>query len=161
MVRDDTPDMKTRSSSGFTIMELLIVVVIIGIVSAAAYPLARSALVRTDVRGARYHATNLITQARAAAQETGRVTTLSFASNRALITATPRLVAVAGSTVDTIAGTPVNYSQAYGVTVTGSNGTSIVFDSRGLVSSGANTITFARSGITDRMIVTGLGRVTR
>lgn len=150
----------TPQRAGFTIMELLIVVVIIGITAAAAYPLIGRAMTRIDVRGARYHATTLITQARAAAQETGRTATLSFAGNRAVITATPRLVAAVGSTVDTI-GTPVNYTQAYRVTVTGTAGTSIVFDPRGLASSVATTIRFARSGITDSVIVTGLGRVTR
>lgn len=146
--------------AGFTLMELLVVIVIIGVTAAAAYPLIGSAMTRIDVRGARYHATTLITQARAAAQETGRTTTLSFAGNRALITASPRLVSAVGSTVDTI-GTPANYTQAYGVTVTGTAGTSIVFDSRGLASSVATTLRFTRTGITDSVIVTDLGRITR
>jgi prepilin-type N-terminal cleavage/methylation domain-containing protein len=150
----------TVRRAGFTIMELLIVVVIIGITAAAAYPLAGAALARMDTRGARYHATTLITQARSAAQETGRTTTLSFAGNRALITASPRLVSVMGSTVDTIA-TPVDYIADYQVVVTGSNGTSIVFDSRGLASTGATTIRFTRGAMQDSVMVSDLGRVTR
>lgn len=144
--------------AGFTIMELLLVIVIIGITAAAAYPLIGSAKARIDVRGARYHATTLLTLARAAAQESGRTATLSFTGNRALITATPRLVSAVGSTVDTIPGTPVNYAQAYQVTVTG---TTVVFDSRGLASSGATTLRFTRAGISDSLMVSDLGRITR
>ena len=64
--------MSVRPNAGFTLLEALIIMVIVGIVSAAAYPLARNAVVRSDVHGARSHAVTLFGLARATAQETGR-----------------------------------------------------------------------------------------
>jgi prepilin-type N-terminal cleavage/methylation domain-containing protein len=153
--------MKTSQSAGFTLVEALLVVVIAGIVMAAGFPLAQRAVVRSNVRGARSHAISLYTLARAAAQETGRTTTLSFTGNVGLITASPRLVAAAGSTVDTIRGTPANFASTYRVAVTGSSGTSITIDSRGLMTSAGTTLRFTRDGITDSLVASGFGRIAR
>lgn len=153
--------MRRMSDNGFTLVEALVVIVIAGLVAAAGFPIAQRAVVRSNVSGARSHAVSLFTTARAAAQETGRTVTYSFTGNVALITASPRLVAAAGSTLDTIRGTPVNFQGTYGVTVTGNPGTTLTVDSRGLVSSAGTTLRFTRAGVVDSMTVSDLGRVTR
>lgn len=152
--------MRRMRESGFTLVEALVVIVVVGLVVATGFPLAQRAVVRSNVRGARSHAVSLFTTARASAQETGRTVTYSFTGNVALITATPRLIA-AGGTVDTIRGTPINFRGTYGVTVSGTPSTTMTVDSRGLLSSSATTIVFTRAGVADSMTISDLGRVTR
>lgn len=153
--------MSSHCRGGFTLVEALVVMVIAGLVMAIGFPLAQRAVVRINVGGARSHAISLFSTARASAQQTGRTVTYSFTGNVALLTATPRLVPVAGSSVDTLRGTPVNFRATYGVTVSGSAGTSMTVDGRGLLSAGATTLRFTRGGVTDSMMVTDLGRVAR
>lgn len=97
-------------------------------------------------------------RARASALESGRATTLRWTGDVAVITATPRISGAPG--VDTI-GAPENFGLTYGVSVTGSPGTALTIDPRGLGTSASTTIFFTRNGLRDSMIVTGYGRVVK
>lgn len=146
------------STAGFTLVEAMSVLVMMGIVLAMGFPVLGRALVRSDVRSARNVAVSLYHEARASALETGRVTTLTFAGNRALITATPRLVG-AGA-VDTV-GHVQDLGVLYGVTVSATPSNTMSVDPRGLGSSVSTTVFFDRTGRRDSMVVTGFGRVIR
>jgi prepilin-type N-terminal cleavage/methylation domain-containing protein len=146
-----------RERAGFTMIELLVVIVIIGIVVGIGFPSLNRAKVKSDIRSARSQAVALYYQARSTAFMTGRFTTLTFTGNRAVITATPRL---SGVGVDTI-GNVQNLGQLYGVTVTVTPGNAVVVDPRGLGNSVPTTVYFTRSGQQDSMLVTGFGRVIR
>lgn len=148
------PDRSPKA--GFTLVEVMIVVIMIGITSLLTAPKLRDALSRTTVRSARSNLIALYQQARGSAIETGRVTTLSFAGNVALLTATPRLSGA--GTVDTI-GNPQNFFLLYQVTVT--PGGPLAVDPRGLGSSVATTIYLQRDGYTDSVTVSGFGRLIK
>jgi prepilin-type N-terminal cleavage/methylation domain-containing protein len=144
--------------TGFTLIEILVVVVIIGIIVGIGFPSLNRAKVKSDVRSARSQAVALYYQARSTAFVTGRLTTLTFTGNQAVITATPRLSGV--GTADTI-GNVQDLGQLYGVAVTVSPGNAVAVDPRGLGNSVPTTIYFTRSGQQDSMLVTGFGRVIR
>jgi type II secretory pathway pseudopilin PulG len=148
------------SPNGFTLIEALIIIALVGLLALMAFPLLEKSVTRANVRNARTLAIGLYSRARASALETGRVTTLSFAGNVAIITATPRLEPAAGSTLDTLGG-PEDLLVLYGVTVTGAPTTVLTVDPRGLASSNATTIYFTRAGRTDSMSVSGFGRVVK
>jgi type II secretory pathway pseudopilin PulG len=145
---------------GFTFIEALIVFVLMGLIVMIAIPVMGRSLNAANVRNARTQAIGLYARARSSSLETGRVATLDFTGNIALITATPRLVPVAGSTLDTLGG-PYDLQNLYGVTVTGNPSTILTVDPRGLASSNATTIYFSRDGRTDSMAVSGFGRVIK
>jgi len=150
----------SRAPGGFTLVEALIIMALIGLLAIMAFPLIERSLTTANVRNARTLAIGLYARARSSALETGRVTTLSFSANVALITATPRLAPAVGSTLDTLGG-PEDLQALYGVTVTGSPSTTLTVDPRGLASSNATTIYFSRPGTIDSMAVSGFGRVVK
>jgi Tfp pilus assembly protein FimT len=145
---------------GFTFIELLIVFIFVGLMVLIAFPLLERSLTSANVRNARTLSIGLYQRARSSALETGRVTALTFNGNVAAVTATPRLVPLAGSTEDTLGG-PHDLLALYGVTVTGNPTTTLTVDPRGLASSNATTIYFTRLGKTDSMQVSGFGRVVK
>ena len=151
--------MQVNNRKGFTLIEALVVVVMIGILAALAYPRLTGALAKNNVRAARGHIISMYAQARAAAVETNRIATLNFGSSRAWITASPRLSAGVG-VIDTI-GQVDNLTTRYGVTVTGTPATTLSVDPRGFGSSAATTIFVTRTGFTDSMVVSAFGRVVK
>ncbi|HSE67186.1 MAG TPA: type II secretion system protein [Gemmatimonadales bacterium] len=148
------------SRGGFTLIETLVVIVMISIILTIGFPSLNRARVKSDIRSARNQAVALYYTARSSAVMTGRVTTLTFNGNRAVITATPRLSPSVGSTADTI-GNVENLGVVYGVTISASPGNAVTVDPRGLGSSVATTVYFTRNGQQDSMLVTGYGRVIR
>ena len=154
--------MSTRTK-GFTIIETLMVVAILGTVVLIGYPRMRDGMVRTNVRGARTTLINLITKARTAATQSNRVTLLKINGNDAFVLARPRLaVPVVGNTVDTLG--PVEHLDlSYGVTVTALVD-SLRFDPRGLGTGFAlagTTFSVSRNGKTEVITIDGLGRVRK
>lgn len=146
--------------SGFTLIEMLMVIVIVGMLVLIGFPKVSSAMVKTNVRGARTTLANMFTKARTVATQTNRKTRLKFNGNQVWIVASPRLLPGAG-TVDTI-GPVENLNTLYGVAVT-SPVDSITFDPRGLAAGfgATSTLKVAKSGHTDSIVVDGLGRVVK
>jgi prepilin-type N-terminal cleavage/methylation domain-containing protein len=147
---------------GFSLVEMLIVVVILGIIVLLGFPRMRAGLVNNNVRAARTTFINMIAGARAAASQTNRSTWVKIEGNRAVVLARPRLDGLTGSTnADTI-GPVQNLSSAYGVTLTATPADSFRFNP-GFTTLGATTTTFtiSRSGHSDIVTVDGLGRVQK
>jgi prepilin-type N-terminal cleavage/methylation domain-containing protein len=150
-----------RSRSGFTLVEALIVVVILGLIALIGLPKISAAMVRTDLRSARTTMINLVATARAASVQRNRVTWIKRNGNMAYVGATPRVVPLAGSTADTV-GPVHNLGTTYKVTMAGAD--SVQFDPRGFGSwagGGSVTITLSRSGHSETITIDGLGRVIK
>ena len=149
-----------RSRSGFTLVEALIVVVVLGLMTLIAFPRMSAAMSRSDLRSARTTMINLVVMARVASMQSNRVTWVKVEGNSAYVGATPRLTPVAGSTADTV-GVIHDLGEAYGVTLAGVD--SIRFDPRGFGAGfGAlGTITLSRDGHSEIITIDGLGRVTK
>jgi prepilin-type N-terminal cleavage/methylation domain-containing protein len=148
---------------GFTLIEMLIVVVIFGLLVLMAYPRASRGLVKSNVRSARTTLANLFPKARAAAMQRGRSASVDFNGNNVVVTASPRTV-VGPGTVDTLGGVQ-NLSSLYGVTVSISPSVaSVAYDARGFAGGlGASPVTIwvTRSGNQDSVVLDGLGRVRK
>lgn len=144
--------------AGFSLTELLIVVVIVGILMAVASPRVRRAWFRSEVIAARNAVANLYTTARLTALQTGRRVVLKRNGNVVTVEAWPRLVALGGSTRDTIGGA-VDLFARYGVTLTATPDTVFV-DPKGL---GGNSLVWRvdRAEFADSVRVNNLGIVLR
>ena len=151
--------MATRRT-GFTMIEMLIAVVILGILVIIALPRMRDGVIKNNVRAARTTLINMIAGARAAASQTNRSTWVKIESNRTLVLARPRLVPVSGSNADTI-GPIQDLSQLYGVTVTASVDSFRFNPTLMTLASTSTKFTITRSGRTDTVVVDGLGRVLK
>jgi len=147
-----------RSRSGFTLIEALIVVVVLGLIMVIGYPKVGAAMGKTDLRSARTTVINLVATARAASVQTNRPTWIKFEGNKAYVLARPRKKAGAG-TADTV-GTVQDLSAQYKVTVAPVLD-SIQFDPRGFGVSLADTVTLTRNGHTETVRLDGLGRVIK
>jgi prepilin-type N-terminal cleavage/methylation domain-containing protein len=152
--------MATRTN-GFTIIETMMVVTILGAVTLIGYPRMRDGMTRTSVRGARTTLINLLSKARTAATQTNRITLLKIEGNNAFVLARPRLVAAAGSDADTLGAVEL-LGDIYGVTVTAAID-SVRFDPRGLGTGFGTGTDFlvSKNGKTETIRVDGLGRVTK
>jgi len=157
---------RVRSRSGFTLIEMLIVVVILGLIVLFGYPKVGAAMAKTDLRSARTTVINLVATARAASVQTNRRTWIKFEGNKAYVLARPRQKVGGGAGIqppDTV-GTVQNLSAQYGVTLaTGADPDSIQFDPRGF---GANlglgvVVTLSRNGHAETVTLDGLGRVIK
>jgi prepilin-type N-terminal cleavage/methylation domain-containing protein len=146
---------------GFTLIEIMIVVVIFGIMVIVAYPKASSALVKNDVRSSRTALANTFSKARAVAMQGSRTGRVEFNGNNVLVTASPRVVAVAGSDRDTVGGVQ-NLNSVYHVTLTPSPST-VVYDPRGFAAGLSQPLKLylTRSGKRDSLTLDYLGRVTK
>jgi prepilin-type N-terminal cleavage/methylation domain-containing protein len=151
-----------RSRTGFTLIETLIVVVLLGLLVLIAFPRMSAALVRTELRGARTSMINLVAKARAAAAQSNRRTWVMFNGNSAYVLARPRQTPLAFSDADTV-GSVQDLAELYKVTVT-ADAASIQFDPRGFGSgldADGVTIVLARDGYSSTITIDGLGRVTK
>jgi prepilin-type N-terminal cleavage/methylation domain-containing protein len=146
-----------RARSGFTLIEALVCVVVLGLICLIGFPKISAAMVRSDLRSARTTVVNLVATARAASIQTGRRTWVKFDGNNAYV-----LIRDANETVtaDTI-GAVQNLSAQYAVTVVGVD--SIAFDPRGFGASFGDTtsVTLSRNSHSETVTLDGLGRVIK
>jgi prepilin-type N-terminal cleavage/methylation domain-containing protein len=150
-----------RQTNGFTLIETMMVVTILGAMMLIGFPRMRDGMTRTNVRGARTTLINLLSKARTAATQTNRTTLLKIEGNNAFVLARPRLVAAGISNADTL-GAVERLGDIYGVTVTAAID-SVRFDPRGLGTGFGTGTDFLVSlnGKTETIRVDGLGRVTK
>jgi prepilin-type N-terminal cleavage/methylation domain-containing protein len=143
--------------AGFTLTELLLVVVIIGIVSLYVFPRAGRIYDRTMVAGARGVITNLYNATRATARASNHTMVLKRTGN-VLVIEQNRFFPSTGK--DTVGGLKNLFAQ-YGVTVTGQD--SIQVDARGMLLSSATEYKWVitRDGYSDSVMVNAYGRIVR
>jgi len=139
-----------QNSNGFTLSEMLIVVVVMGGLMLLALPRFRAVVQQSDVRGARTKVVTLYNQARANAMTTNRPTAVRFTGNTAVITAT-----LPGGGLDTLGGVEDLHGD-YGVTV--SSPAILAIDPRGF-GRGGGTIEVMRGAYADTVEIGGFGRV--
>ena len=145
---------------GFTLMEMLIVIVVISAVSLISVPSIRSAKLKSELRSSRTAVAGMYARARSAAIQYNRSTIVAFNGASVAVLATPRMVAAAGSTVDTI-GRVNNLGVAYGVTVA-STSDSLRVDPRGFgANTAAVTVRLTRAEFTDSVVIGAFGRLTQ
>lgn len=145
---------------GFTLVETLIVVVLLGLIVLIGFPKMSAALGRSDLRGARTTMINMVAAARAASVQGNRLTWVKFQGNTAHVLARPRLVVDGVSNADTV-GAVRNLSAQYGVTVVATD--SIQFDPRGFGTDfgGTKTIVLSKGGHSSTITIDGVGRVRK
>jgi prepilin-type N-terminal cleavage/methylation domain-containing protein len=148
--------------SGFTLLEVAIVLIIVGLVMAFTLPRIHTALEKTNVRSARVGFGSLAARARAVAVQRGCVSTLNFSTGSAgKVWVTACKVSGVGA-VDTV-GTIEPLAVRYGVTVSSSQST-VQYDPRGLtVGYQAATVVFTAnsSGTKDSAMINKYGKVVR
>jgi prepilin-type N-terminal cleavage/methylation domain-containing protein len=145
---------KPSRSAGFSLIELLIVVVIIGLVMLFTFPRAGRILDHTNVKGARTAIVNKLNATRTAARTSNQVAVLRLNANNLWL----ELNAMTGTGKTTVPG-GVGLNKTYGVTVTGPD--SVRFDPRGMSLSGTQTYVVTKNGFSDSVVVNGYGRITR
>lgn len=142
---------------GFTLVEIMIVIVIGGLLVLLGFPRLRGAMESTNLNSARGAVASLHARARAVAAEQTRTTSLMFDGNRAGVVAFPRRLPGAGQ-FDTI-GAVIDLNQLYGVTVT-TAGDAIGFDPRGFGTNSAQaTVQVSRSGHSKMLTISPFGRL--
>lgn len=147
-------------TAGYTIVEMVLVVVIMGVIAAIGFPRIRGALDSQNVRSARAAAQTFVVKARAAAVQRGCRGTLNTPGDGRMWVTVCRAVPAVGSTVDTL-GPVETLAARYNVTISPSRD-SIAFDARGLkINFERVTIRFAHGSITDSLVVNELGKVVR
>lgn len=146
--------------TGFTLMEMLLVILILGITMLIGLPRMSAGVTSASVRGARTTLINQLTRTRIAATQTNRIALLKVQGNNAVILLRPRLLPGVGD-ADTL-GAVARLGDSYGVTVSGAVD-SVRFDPRGMASGFGTGTTFAisRYGTTETIRIDGLGRVTK
>jgi prepilin-type N-terminal cleavage/methylation domain-containing protein len=145
---------------GFSLVEMLIVVAILGILVAIGLPRMRAGMINNNVRAARTTVINMIAAARSAAAQTNRSTWVKIQGGRALVLARPRLVWLSGSDADTI-GPIQNLTQLYGVTVTATVDSFRFNPTLTTLGAVSTKFTITRDGRIDTVVVDGLGRVLK
>lgn len=146
------------NGKGFTLIEIVLVLAIIGIASAIAYPKLGGALTKQNVYAARGTLTTMHAKARASAMSRGRRTALALQGGNLVIISSHPVTGVR----DTV-GTPINVVQRYGVTfVTNPSRDSLIFDSRGLGTETSSTsMVVSKGGYADTVQIAPMGRIVR
>ena len=145
---------------GFTLIEMMIVVVVIGAMLAFALPYFRSSNTKSDVRGAMDAIAALHGLTKQTAVQRGRITRLVM--DRAAGTMVVVASKVTGTGVDTV-GRVQSLSSRFGVTFsTSPTLDTLIFTPRGIgVESGTTAIIVSKSGFADTLAVSSAGRLIR
>lgn len=138
--------------NGFTLIEMMMVVVLTGLIMLVAFPRVRLGIIKSSVRSARGDIVTMHSQARNAAVQYGKPTRVSFNGDRAMV-----LLEVGTGSTDTLGGVQ-DMSDKYGVRLTASQDWK--FDPRGFGLQGG-TVRISRSGYADTITVSGFGRVVQ
>jgi len=145
-----------RNSRGFTVIELVIAITMVGIISMVAIPRVKEGMVRESVRNARRAVTMQLARARAVATSRGCRAALHIATgaqDRVWVTSCP----IAGTGTDTV-GSVEDLTHRFGVDVAAS-GDSITFSPNGIAMGTAWTVLkFARSSYLDTLEISPIGR---
>ena len=143
------------SRSGFTLVELLIVVSLMGIMGMFAYPRLRGSTTSWSVRSARQQTTEMLVVARSAAVQNGADARFIRSGNvvRVVIDSSGTWVTLASKNLDT------EYGVAYGVSSGGRD--TVRYDARGIAIglSGAQWLRFSKDTKVDSVCVSRMGKV--
>ena len=145
---------------GFTMVEIMLVIVIMSLMFVMAIPRLREASVKRGVRGSRNTVQGLYSQARVYAMQQSRSTGLRIrGTNKVLVTGYPRTDG--GGGYDTI-GVVRDLTKEFGVTVQ-SDADSLISIAANGIRRGSTTVTltFAKDGYTDSLIIAPYGRITK
>ena len=142
--------------NGFTLIEMLMVIVVSGAILLIGYPKLNDALISSSVRGARTTIATMFAQARAASAQRGQEAHVAFSGNRAVVVV--RVAPGSANWADTL-GVVRDLNAEFGVTVTRTDD-SLSFDPRGFGrNNGTVTVTIARRGHVDKLSVSAFGRM--
>jgi prepilin-type N-terminal cleavage/methylation domain-containing protein len=149
-----------KAVAGFTVIELLMVIVIVGIMMAVAIPFFRTASQKSSARGAGDEIARLYATARAVSIQRGKLAWLVLdpSTSTALVVASK----VTGTGVDTVS-QPDNLGTRYRVTFTTSTD-SLVFTPRGIGANLSTTtviLTSAAGGYADTVVIYPTGKVSQ
>jgi prepilin-type N-terminal cleavage/methylation domain-containing protein len=148
------PPSLVGGAAGFTLVEFIIVVVILGVISTMAYPLIAGARASASLRAARVQFASSLATARAAAVRWGRPAQLKRTGNSIQVRAD-----TSGTGVFVALSPPVALDTQFGVTLSATVD-SIVFGPRGLatnLSSSGARFALVRGSIRDSVCLTRLG----
>ncbi len=149
--------MHTQREQGFTLAELVIVVVVMGVLTGMMAPRIGRAILKQDVRAARGGLIAMHATAKAAAVQRSARTVLVLTGGNLVIRAPDP---VAAGQVDTV-GSPLSVPARYGVTLIPSRD-SLVFDPRGIANELMPTTVIVRKGaFADTVLISPAGRVLR
>jgi len=143
------------SRSGFTLIEMLVVIVIISALLTLAMPKVKTYVLHETVRSARREVTTHLARGRATAVFRGcrAVLHLDEATSRVWITA----CSIEGTGTDTV-GSVDNFQNHFGVAFT-SDGDSVLFTPQGIaMASSSIAMTFTKNGWTENLAITPVGR---
>lgn len=144
---------------GFTFIEILIVMILIGVIAAIGIPRIRDAIQRTNVRSTRVALTTMVAKARAAAVQRGCVSTFHVGTDgNAWVSACRN----SGPGVDTLGGVE-QLGARFNVTLRPDR-TDMQFDPRGLnLAFVTNVVRFSSnsSSSQDSVIINPVGKVVR
>jgi len=152
-----------RRRNGFTLVETLITVVLLGLIVLIGFPRMSAAMVASDLRSARTTMVNMVATARAMSAQSNRLTWIKFEGNTAHVLARPRLTVGGAGDADTV-GSVQDLADLYGVAVVITGADSIRFDPRGFGTGFVGTdvsIVLSRSGHSSTITIDGLGRVRK
>ena len=144
---------------GFTLVEAILVIVIMGVMVAVAMPRLQQATIKQSLRGSRNTLVGLYSQTRITAMQRGRPAELHFEGNRAFIIAEPRTLAGVG-THDTIGAVRDLYDE-FGVTLLSDQNT-IVVNAKGLAQAGSEIkVKTMRGSYADSVLIGWYGRLRK
>ena len=149
--------MRTR---GFTFIEVLIVMVLIGIIAALGIPRIRDAIQKNNVRSARAAIGTLVAKARGAAVQRGCKSAIHFTQGSAGKIWVTACKTANSALTDTLGGLE-QLSARYSVTLS-TTGDSVQFMPNGVSPDNVMTvIRFTSNGISDSVMINQVGKVVR